>query len=131
MAICIYITGLEDNGEDSMTKEEREYQEKYGNVPTRYIDRIDSLLKGNFNRYKGGIMSEISRLTNMKWKRIDIIAYFIPKPTPRPRCGKFKVFYVKNASNNRKRFRKFRDYENLEQIFNPAKFYCTLYLLVP
>ena len=37
-------------------KEEKEYNEKYGDVPTEYTSRIDNLLQGNFKKYRGNIM---------------------------------------------------------------------------
>ena len=115
-----------------MMKEEKEYNEKYGDISTEYISRIDSLLQGNFKKYRGNIMNEMRRIMNIKWNRLDITIYMIPKATPRPRVsGNGRVFYVKNASNNRKRFKKFMDRENLPQIQTPVKFYCTSYLPIP
>lgn len=115
-----------------MVKEEREYLEKYGDVPNSYVKRLDQLLDGKFTRYKGDILNEMNRIMNIKWNRLDITIYMVPKPTPRPRMGGGgKVFYVKNAANNRKRFKKFMDREQLPQIRTPVKFYCKSYLPIP
>lgn len=115
-----------------MTKEEKEYIEKFGEIPNDYISRVSELLRGNFKRYRGSIINEMNRILNIKWNTIHIIIYLTPKATPRPRySGQSKIFYVKGASDNRKRFKKFMERENLPLIFTPIRFKCISYFPIP
>lgn len=114
-----------------MDKERKEYLERFSSVPDDYVSRLDDLLTGNFVKYRGHIIEEMRRILNIQWHRIDITINMVPKATPRPRMGGGRVFYVKNASNNRKRFRKFMEREQLPQISTPVRFYCTSYIPIP
>ena len=115
-----------------MDKERKDYLERFSSVPDDYVSRLDGLLTGNFVKYRGHIIEEMRRILNIQWHRIGITINMVPKATPRPRMGGGgRVFYVKNASNNRKRFRKFMEREQLPQISTPVMFYCTSYIPIP
>ena len=115
-----------------MLKIEKEYKEKYGNVPIDDRERISYLLKGrHLNRCNRFVDDEIRRISKIKWKRISFTIYLIPKPTPRPRLGRSGVFYVKGAADNKKYFKKFIEGKDIPLISTPTKFYCVSYLPIP
>lgn len=115
-----------------MDKEEREYQEKYGNIPSNLSGRIDILTRGNNQSIRGRIINEVNRVLGIEWKTVRIVVWLVPKPTPRPRYSSSShTFYVKGAADNHKRFAKFLKKENLEQIETPCTFRVTSYLPTP
>lgn len=116
-----------------MTKQEREYLNKYKDVPTDFLERYELLLNDtNFKRAKTTVFEEIDRINKIKWKEISYIIYLEPKPTPRPRLGKSGVFYVSGALNNKKLFQKYViNREDITLITTPTKFYCTSYFPIP
>lgn len=113
-----------------MLKMEKEYFEKYGDIPFDNIGRIDRLLNNsNLSRYKVGVIQTIKNILNIKWKSLDFIIYLVPNGTPRPRSGRSGVFYVKGASDNKKFFKKhLKDYE---KIYTSCKFHCITYSPIP
>lgn len=115
-----------------MDKDEKDYANKYGSIPKNLAERMDILLQNGLGSYRGRIMEEINKVMNIEWKTIYIVINLVPKATPRPRYSRFThAFYVKGASDNRRRFRKFMDEENLEMITTPTKIKITSYLPIP
>ena len=115
-----------------MDKEEREYLDKYGNIPEKLSDRISVLTRGNNKNIRGHIIAEVKRILGIEWKTIRIVVWLVPKPTPRPRYSSSShTFYVKGAADNHKRFAKFLKKENLEQIQTPCTFKVVSYLPTP
>ena len=56
-----------------MLKIEKEYNEKYGDIPTDTIERYEYLLKDiNLSRCKLKVYDEINRISKIKWKSIFI-----------------------------------------------------------
>lgn len=114
-----------------MLKMEKEYIEKYGDIPDNEFDRINYILKGKkLSRYKKSVTEEIKRISKMKWKKISFTIFLLPKATPRPRSGKY-AFYVKGAHDNRKYFEKYIEGKDIPLITTPAKFYCRAYFPTP
>lgn len=113
-----------------MLKDEKEYKEKYGDIPNTRLERFLHLVKKlNVKRGLNNIFEEMHRINNIKWKRLDILISLEPKATPRARANRAKnIFYVKGASNNRKRFRKFMDKIGCDMIVTPIKFKCDIYV---
>lgn len=113
-----------------MLKDEKEYIEKFGDIPNTRLERFIHLIKKlNVKRGLENIFDEMHRINNIKWRRLDIIISLEPKATPRARANRQKnIFYVKGASNNRKRFRKFMDKIGCDMIITPIKFKCDIYV---
>lgn len=113
-----------------MLKDEKEYIEKYGHIPSNRLERFIYLVKKlNIKRGIDKLFEEMHRINNIKWKRLDIVISLEPKATPRARSNrKMNVFYVKGASNNRKRFRKFMNNIGHDMIITPIKFKCDIYV---
>lgn len=113
-----------------MLKDEKDYIEKFGNIPNTRLERFIHLIKKlNIKRGLENIFDEMHRINNIKWKRLDIVISLEPKATPRARANRQKnIFYVKGASNNRKRFRKFMDKIGCDMIITPIKFKCDIYV---
>lgn len=115
-----------------MLKIEKEYNEKYGDIPSDNIERFNYLLNTiNLKRCKKNVTDEISRIMNVKWKKISYTIYLLPKATPRPRSGKNGIFYVKGAKDNKKYFEKYLINQDIDIITTPAKFYCNSYFPIP
>jgi Holliday junction resolvase RusA-like endonuclease len=115
-----------------MLKIEKEYNEKYGDIPSDSDERLNYLLRTiNLKKSQKKINDEISRIKNIKWKTIKYTIYLLPKATPRPRSGKNGVFYVKGAKDNKKIFEKFMTNQDIDIITTPTKFYCNAYFPIP
>ncbi len=116
-----------------MLKMEKEYNEKYGDIPITHTERIAYILQNsNLRRYKREVYDEIDRIGKIKWKKLEFTIYLIPKGTPRPRSGKGGVFYVKGAADNKKFLKNYlKEIEEIPIIKTPAKFYCKSFLPIP
>lgn len=115
-----------------MLKMEKEYNERYGDIPKDNLSRFDYLLSTvNLGRTKNKFSDEVSRILNIEWKKINFTIYLLPKATPRPRSGRNGIFYVKGAKDNKKYFQKFMEKQDIDIITTPTKFYCTSYFPIP
>jgi len=115
-------------------KELREYQEKYGNVPSNFFERFTQLINGLRLSAKdiSKLQEAVKKLLKAKWEELNFVIYFTPKSTPRPRSGR-NGFYVKGAADNNKAFKDF--IENSEHEFGiittSTKFIVDIYLPIP
>ena len=117
-------------GKYNMLKIEKEYFEKYGDIPYDNLDRIDYLLdNSNLSKYKVGVIQSIKNILKIKWNTLNFTIYLLPSATPRPRSGNGS-FYVKGASDNKKFFKKYMD-NNVNMITTPCKVHCITYAPIP
>ena len=118
-----------------MLKIEKEYENKYGNIPYDLSGRIDILckaLKKKRKKYKKDIFAEIANIRDIKWNEISYVIYLLPKATPRPRLNRNKnLFYVKGSDVNRKLFYKFMEKNPHDLITTPMKMTIDVYLPTP
>lgn len=115
-----------------MLKMEKEYLEKYGDIPIDLNDRLDFILNGrSMKKSKISLIDTIERIKNIKWNSISFTIFLLPKATPRPRSS-HGIFYVKGASDNKKFFKKYiKKRKDIKLITTPVKFYCTSYFPIP
>ena len=86
----------------SINKDENEYNEKYGKIPSEKND-ILKYIEDNFKLNYDKIKMEEERIKNIPWKELLITLPLVPKPSQRPRCSfRTKHFYVKGAAKNKK-----------------------------
>lgn len=115
-----------------MTKIEKEYIEKYGDIPISETERVGYLLSTlSLSHKKTSVMEEIKRIHNIEWKKLDFTIYMIPKGTPRPRLGSKGVFYVKGAKIHKNMFSKFIKKQDIPLITTATKFTCKSYFPIP
>lgn len=118
-----------------MTKKDiREYDEKYGLVPTDKEERLKFLMSQAKNAEKtfAPVDGEIKRIQGIKWKTVKYVIYLIPKASPRPRRSLNGHFYVNGAADNKRFFKSFyKETLNIPIIDTPCKFYCDSYLPIP
>ena len=115
-----------------MVKTEKEYIKEYGNIPSDYEGRLNYLLDSiNYKKNKESVYDIIEELQNIKWNKTTFTIYLLPKATPRPRAGKYGVFYVKGAKDNKKIFEKYMIDIDFDLITTPAKFKCRCYFPIP
>ena len=118
-----------------MTKKDiREYDEKYGLVPTDKEERLKFLMSQAKNAEKtfAPVDGEIKRIQGIKWKTVKYVIYLIPKASPRPRRSLNGHFYVNGAADNKMFFKNFyKETLNIPIIDTPCKFYCDSYLPIP
>ena len=118
-----------------MTKKDiREYDEKYGLVPTDKEERLKFLMSQAKNAEKtfAPVDGEIKRIHGIKWKTVKYVIYLIPKASPRPRRSLNGHFYVNGAADNKRFFKNFyKETLNIPIIDTPCKFYCDSYLPIP
>ena len=115
-----------------MLKIEKEYLEKYGDIPTDLNSRLDFILDGkDMRKSKINLIETIERIKNIRWKSISFTIFLLPKATPRPRSSN-GIFYVKGASDNKKFFKKYmKKRKDIPLITTPVNFYCTSYFPIP
>ena len=116
-----------------MLKIQREYNEKYGDIPKDMVGRIDYLLSTIKSKRSihGLILDNIKKCLNREWEEIRYTIYLLPKATPRPRSTSNGFFYVKGASDNKALFKKEMVNFKHDMIYTPCKFYCNSYLPIP
>lgn len=116
-----------------MKKKQREYQEKYGQVPNDFSERFEFIIKHLKLSMKDieKVRKGIKKLLKVQWTDLDFIFYFVPEATPRARYSSFtRRFYVKNASDNHELFKDFIEHSGdlFHIVTTPCKFYCDIYL---
>lgn len=117
-----------------LTKFEREYIQKYGDIPRGTMNQMAYLLKSiKLNkRFKEGIFDAIRRSMSVEWRNIAFTIYLLPKSTPRPKyVTKLNFAYVKGAKDNKTLFRRFIKDLNFEPIRTSTIFHCTTYFPIP
>ena len=118
-----------------MLKIQKDYYEKYGEIPLNKDQRLDILikrLKKKKSKKKIEIFEEIQRIDSIKWETYKFIIYLVPKATPRPRINKStNLFYVMGSDVNKKLFNKFIKKHPHEMIKTPMYFQTDVYLPTP
>ena len=118
-----------------MKKIEKDYQERYGNIPNDNNERFLYMLNSMrlTPRMKHDIQSQKQNIKKIKWHSLDFIIYLLPKATPRPRHnGRNNIFYVTGAKENKDIFKSIiTKYKNVNIITTPCKFTCVSYLPIP
>lgn len=118
-----------------MLKIEKEYAEKYGEVPISKDERL-SILINTLNKKKRkkkvSIFEEIQKIEDIKWETYEFTMYLVPKATPRPRINKnTQIFYVRGSDVTKKMFRKYFKTNPHEMIKTPMYFEVDAYLPTP
>jgi len=118
-----------------MKRRIKEYQEKYDHIPNDFSERfkyILNLLKPS-TKDIDNLKKALMKLKRVKWESLDFVFYFFPQATARPRIGRRRVFYVKDAKNYNDIFKDFMDSsKDLHHLITtPCKFYCDLYMKMP
>ena len=120
-----------------MTKKEKEYLEKYGAVPSDFYDRMIHMLEDLIpSKREIDILKEkvVSLITNIRWRHINFIFYFIPEASPRPRYSKItRSFYVKGAKGDSTFFEEYmkNSAEKVELIKTQCIFECDVFFPTP
>jgi Holliday junction resolvase RusA-like endonuclease len=87
-----------------LTKKEKEYLEKYGNIPSGFFERMIHILEDSLPTPREiSILKEkvVQSISNRSTERINFIFYFIPEGCPRPKySGVTRSFYVKGAKGD-------------------------------
>lgn len=132
-----YLVGkpLDKKGIFFMLKSEKEYEEKYGDIPLNEEERLQILinrLNKTKRKKKKNIFDEIKRIESITWSTYSFTMYLVPKATPRPRANTLTgIFYVVGASNNKKMFQKYFKEHPHEMIHTPMYFNVDVYFPTP
>ena len=118
-----------------MKKRIKEYNEKYDHIPNNFTERFNYIIHELKLTLKdiSIIKKALLQIRKVKWETIDFVFYFYPQATARPRVGKKRIFYVKDAKNYNDIFKDFIDTsDELHHIITtPCRFYCDLYMRIP
>lgn len=112
------------------------YEQQYGHIPNKQIDRITYILgtKANNKKYNDMIMNEVKKIKKIKWKKIEFSIWKIVRPSPRPRAtrrGGYIKMYVPHAKENGDWFSEFSEENKLPYIETPCKLNMTIYEKTP
>lgn len=112
-----------------MTKQEKDYQEKYAMIPDTHDERIAYILdhyKVNMEKYNAIVRHN----KEIQWNILDILFDLVPKATPRPRLNpKTNTFFVAGSSENKKIVK--RLLPKYDIIFTSTRFYVHTYQPIP
>jgi Holliday junction resolvase RusA-like endonuclease len=124
---------MEKKGLKIMTQKEKEYLEKYGEIPNDKEGRLNYILSHVKSKHAlDSLKPEINRIKNIKWKTVTYTIYVIPKASPRPRRSANGHFYVSGAADNKRFFKNFyKQTLDTPIIDTPCIFYCDAYLPIP
>lgn len=118
-----------------MLKVEKEYKDKYGDIPLSKEARLSILLnrlKKKKRKDRISIFDEIKRIKDIEWDSYKFIIYLLPKATPRPRINKAtQLFYVVGSDVNKKLFKKFLKEHPHEMIMTPMTMLIDVFLPIP
>lgn len=118
-----------------MKKIEKDYQERYGNIPNDSDERFIYITNGMriTPKMNDDISYQMDNIKNIKWNNLNFVIYLLPKATPRPRHnGKRNIFYVSGAKDNKDIFKRIiSDYGDIGIITTPCKFTCISYMPIP
>jgi Holliday junction resolvase RusA-like endonuclease len=104
-------------------KLDEEYQRTYGDIPEDIEYRLQILSSSR------KIITD--KDNTHKWNKLSLVFYIEPKPTPRPKLGRFGVFYVKGAKDNKRFFEDYAKKHDLPFITTACKFEVRSYLPTP
>lgn len=112
------------------------YEQQYGHIPNKQIDRISYILgnKANNKKYNDMIMSEAKKIKRIKWTKLNFSIWKIVRPSPRPRAtrrGGYIKMYVPHAKENGDWFSEFAEENNLPYIETPCMLNMTIYEKTP
>lgn len=110
------------------------YDEKYGDIPRNYLDRLYQLVDNMNDKQIETFKANLQDNVDTEWKTISFIFYFVPKATPRARYTGFgKHFYVSDAMNNQNLMKSYvkQHLEDFPMITTSCKFYCDTYFPTP
>ena len=99
----------------SVLQDVKKYREKTNGIPKDYMERLAYLYKSiNFSKADlDYILQKIDELNELEWGVVKYIFYMDPKTTHRPRInGNTRIFYVKDAKDNKKIFDDFIEYHS-------------------
>lgn len=112
-----------------MTKLEKEYQEKYGDLSYD----SDVLLQEFASKHKldfDYLAQEEERIKNIPWEELEIVVPVVPKPSPRPRFNSvMKNVYVQGAKTTKKMIQKYIQADGI--ICTRIEFILDIYIPIP
>ena len=119
-----------------MNKEDILYNQEYGNIPDKQIDRIAYILgkKSNDEKFNIMIAKEAKRIKRIKWNKIEFTMWKIVKPSRRPRAnsrGGYIRMYVPGAREAGDWFEEFAKENDLPFIETPCILNMEIYEKTP
>jgi len=120
-----------------MRRDDKIYQELYGDIPDDPIDRIAYILgkKANNEAYNLMIQKEARKIKRIKKHKITFTMWKIVKPSARPRVSSrntgFSHMYVPGAAQNGDWFQDFAKENKLPFIDTPCKLDILVYEKTP
>lgn len=116
-------------------KELQKYNDQYGEIPKKFMERFNYLLKvvNLSDKHLIEIRNKIKKYFNHKWEKEKYVIFFFPKATARPRLSGFtKKFYVSDAKSNNDTFKKFCEEAGINNLITtPCKLLIETYYPMP
>lgn len=117
-------------------KEDKLYEERFGNIPDKQEDRLAFILgkKSNNKKFLDEILKATKIFKRMKKKVIEFTMWKIVKPSARPRATTrrgYMEMYVPRAAENGEWFERFAEENNLPFIDTPCELYLEVYEKTP
>jgi Holliday junction resolvase RusA-like endonuclease len=119
-----------------MQREERLYQERFGQLPNEQMERVKYILgkRAENEKYAAAIAAAGKKLRRIKWKKLNFILWKVPRPSARPRATRNRGYlhlYVPRAEEEGKWFEAFAKANQLPFIETPCILNLTIYEKTP
>lgn len=119
-----------------MRKEDKMYQDAYGDIPNTQLDRIAYILgkKADNEIFNKSIAACARKVNRIKKRSIEFTMWKVVKPSRRPRANTtagFVRMYVPGAGEAGDWFQQFAKENNLPFIDTPCELYMTVYEKTP
>lgn len=108
-----------------MRREDKLYQEEFGDIPNDQIGRIAYILgkRANNEKFNSQVAKDAKRIKGIKYKKINFTMWKVVKPSARPRVNTTRGFlhmYVPRAKEAGDWFQEFAKENNLPFIETPC-----------
>ena len=118
-----------------MHREDKLYQQLFGDIPNDQMGRISYILgkKAGNEKFNNNILLEAKKFKRIKWNKLDFIMWKVPRPSARPRAVNkgYIHMYVPRAREEGDWFSLFAKTNNLPRIETPCVLNIKIYEKTP
>jgi Holliday junction resolvase RusA-like endonuclease len=119
-----------------MRREDKLYQEAFGNIPNDQLGRIAYILGNRIDneKFNDGVTTAAKKIKGIKWSKLSFTMWKIVRPSARPRVSRnmgYIHMYVPHAKEEGDWFSEFAKENNLPIIETPCILHMKIYEKTP